>query len=67
MECFSDWVISPERERYVAYATTNMTQREQTLQLSSRFDECHSVVVVFLNSGGDREDVGIKDDVLGWK
>ena len=29
------------------------------------FDEVHRVVVVLLHAGGDGEDVGIEDDVLG--
>ena len=35
------------------------------LDLARRFDEGDRVVVVFLDAGGDGEDVGVEDDVLG--
>ena len=35
------------------------------LDPAHRLDEVHPVVVVLLDAGGHREDVGVEDDVLG--
>ncbi len=42
-----------------------MAEGEAPLELAGRLDEGHRVTIVFLDAGGDREHVGIEDDVLG--
>ena len=34
------------------------------LDVACGFDEVNAVVIVFLDAGGDREDVGVEDDVF---
>ena len=41
------------------------TPRAALLDLARRLDEVDAVVVVLLDAGGDGEDVGVEDDVLG--
>ncbi len=41
-----------------------MRVRQALLDLARGLDEIHRVVVVFLDAGGDREDIRVEDDVL---
>ena len=42
-----------------------LTRRQRRLDAPGRLEVVHRVVVVLLDAGGDREDVGVEDDVLG--
>ena len=42
-----------------------MGEREAALEFAGGLDEGDGVVVVLLDAGGDGEDVGVEDDVLG--
>jgi len=44
-----------------------MHMRELLLDLTRRLDKRDAIAVVLLDPGRNGEDVGIKDDVLGWK
>ena len=58
-------VVSPEREGDVAYASADVGEWETPPELARRLDERDSVAVMLLDAGGDGEDVGVEDDVLG--
>src|SRR2546427_9897681 len=60
-------VVAAERERDVADPPADLAARQHRLDLPSRLDEGHGVVVVLLDAGGDRQHVRIEDDVLWWK
>ena len=62
---FAYGVVAPERERDVGHATGDVAVRKTPLELARRLDEGHGVTIVFLDAGGDGEDVGVEDDVLG--
>ena len=64
---FSHSVVAAERERNVADAAGGVNEGIGGLQPTHGVDEVAPVGVVFLNAGGDREDVGIEDDVFGGK
>ncbi len=57
-------VVAAERERHVAHAAGDLGVRQGLLDLAGGFDEVDAVVVVFLDAGGDGEDVGVEDDVF---
>ena len=57
-------VVAAERERDVADAAADAGMGEGFLDPRRRRDEVDGVVVVFLDPGGDGEDIGIEDDVL---
>ena len=40
---------------------------QRTFYLTRGLNEIHRIVAVILDPGGDSEDIGIEDDVLGWK
>ena len=58
-------LVAAERERYVAHAARDMRVRATLADLARGLDERHAVAVVLFNAGGDRENVGIEDDVFG--
>src|SRR5579862_2674809 len=60
-------VVAAERERHVAHPATHERARQLGLEATRGLDESETVGVVLLDSGGDREDVGIEDDVVGRK
>ncbi len=44
-----------------------MDVRAARLDLAARLDEVDAVIVMLFDAGGDREDIGVEDDVLGRK
>ncbi len=58
-------LIAAEAERNVGDAARDVRVLEFALDAARRLDEIDGVVVVFFDSGRDREDVGIEDDVFG--
>ena len=58
-------VVAPERERDVRDAARGLGVGEGRGDLTHRLDKVDAVVVVLLDAGGDGEDVGVEDDVLG--
>src|SRR4029079_5973898 len=58
-------VVAAKGERQVADAAADAYARAGDLQHADGFDEVHRVVVVFLESGGNSEDVQVEDDVEG--
>ena len=58
-------LVAAEAEADVGDAAGDMAVRMPPLQFAAGFDEGHGIAVVFLDAGGDREHVGIEDDVLG--
>ena len=58
-------LVAAEGEGEVADAARDLDVGAALLDLARRLDEVDAVVVVLLDAGGDGEDVGIEDDVLG--
>src|SRR5215212_2101539 len=58
-------VVAPERERDVRDAARGPGVGEGRGDLTHSLDKVNAVVVVLLDAGGDGEDVGVEDDVLG--
>ena len=58
-------LVATEGEGQVGYAAGNMDVRQRRGDLARRLDEIDAVIVMLLDTGGDREDVGIEDDILG--
>ena len=56
-------VVAAKRERQVADAAADLHSRARRLDEARGLDVVHGVVVVLLEARGDREDVGIEDDV----
>src|SRR5207244_10882790 len=63
MDRFADDVVAAERERQIADAAADLHAGASRLDDAGRFDEVDRVLVVLFESGSDREDVGIEDDV----
>ena len=57
-------LVAAEGERQVRHAARDVHERHLLLDAPRRLDEGEPVAVVLLDAGGDREDVGIEDDVL---
>jgi hypothetical protein len=60
-------VVAPEAERDVGNAARHLGARQVLLDPARGLDEVHRVVVVLFDAGGNREDVGVEDDVFGRK
>ena len=60
-------LVAAEGERQVRHAARDVHVRQLRLDLARRLDEGDAVGVVLLDAGGDGEDVGVEDDVLGRK
>ena len=58
-------VVAAEAEAHVADAARDLGARQVPLDPARGLDEVDRVVVVLLDAGGDGEDVGVEDDVLG--
>ncbi len=58
-------LVAAERERQVGYAAGDVNVRQVRPDPARRLDEGDTVTVVLLHPGGDGENVGIEDDVLG--
>ena len=67
MHGFAHRVVAAERERHVADAAAHQGMGKFRLDAPGGFDEGERVVVVFLDTGGDGEDIRVEDDVFGRK
>ena len=65
MHGFAQRIIAAEREREVADASAHFCKREVLLDPFYSFDEIDGVVVMFLNTRGNGQDVGIEYDIFG--
>src|SRR5215203_2559134 len=65
MDRLSDRIVSPECEGDVAHSAADQGVRQGLLNAASCLDVVDGVVVVLLDAGGDRENIGIEDYVLG--
>ena len=61
----TDRVVAPEGERDVGDAAADLRAGEVLLDPAGGLDEVLAVGGVLLDAGGDGEDVGVEDDVLG--
>ena len=57
-------VISPEREGKVADTTAHLRSRQMLLDPFYRPDEGQRITVVLLDARSDRQDIGIKNNIL---
>src|SRR5690606_17190031 len=57
-------VVATEGEGHVGYAAGGQRIRQLIADIGAGLDEVHRVVVVFLDAGGDGEDVRVEDDVF---
>ena len=57
-------LIAAEGEGDVGQSAGDVTARQGFTNAPRGLDEGHGIIVMFLNSGGHRKDVGIKDDVF---
>ena len=58
-------VVAAEREGHVGHAAADPRLRELRLEAARRLEERDRVAGVLLDARGDREDVGVEDDVVG--
>ena len=61
----ADRLVATERERQVRHAARHVREGEVLADPARRLDVRQAVAVVLLDAGGDGEDVGVEDDVLG--
>ena len=64
---FTHGVVPAEGERNIGETTAGLGTGKGLLDLTHGFDEVDGVVVVLLDAGRNRQDIRIKDDVLGIK
>ncbi len=64
MDGLAHEVVAAEREREVADAAADLHARARRFDDLRRLDEVDRVLVVLFEARGDREDVGIEDDVV---
>jgi hypothetical protein len=62
---FAHRLVAAEGEADVGDAAADLGAGQVSLDPARGLDEVDRVVVVFLDAGGYREDVGVEDDVLG--
>ena len=62
---FPHRVVAAEREAHVGDPAADFRAGQVLLDPAGGVDEVDRVVVVLLDAGGDGEDVGVEDDVLG--
>src|SRR5258707_6928509 len=67
MHRFAHAIIAAERKREVGYAARNMREGQRLADARHRIDIGAPVIIVLLDSRRDSENIGIEDDVLGWK
>ncbi len=60
----TDGIIPTEGEGDITESSARLGTRKRCLDLTHRLNEVNGVVVVFLNAGRNREDIGIENDVL---
>src|SRR3546814_2408098 len=64
---FAHRVVAAEGERHVGYAAGGQRVGQVVANVGAGLDEVDCVVVVFLDAGGDGEDVRVEDDVFRRK
>ena len=62
---FAHRLVAAERERQVRHTAGDVDVGQFVGDLLGGFEEVEAVAVVLFDAGGDREDVGVDDDVLG--
>ncbi len=65
VNCLAHVVVAAETETDVANAATDLGVRQVMLDPARGFDEIDRVVVVLVDTGGDRKNIGVEDDVFG--
>ena len=65
MHGFPDKIVPPEREGKIADTAADTGIRKVFLDPFHGADEIHRIGVMFINPGGNREDIGIKNDIFG--
>ena len=58
-------IIAAERKRHIGHATGHQCTGKLGFDIPRRFYELNRVVVVFLDAGGNGENIGIKNNVVG--
>ncbi len=61
---FTHRVVATERERHVGHAARGQRIRQLVADVGTGVDEIDGVVVVLFDTGGDREDVRVEDNVF---
>ncbi len=61
---FADSGVSAKREGDIADAAADFGAREEAFELAGGLDKGDGVGVVLFDTGGDGEDVGVKDDIF---
>ena len=61
----ADRLVAAERERQVRHTARHVREGEMVADPARRLDERQAVTIVLFDAGGDGEDVGVEDDVLG--
>ena len=67
MDRFPHRLVAAERERHIGNAAAHLDIRQGLLDQARGIDVIQAVIVMFLDARGDRENVGIKNDVLRRK
>ena len=67
MNRFAHWIITPERERNIRDPAGNMRVWQVLSNPAGGFNKVHRVIVVFINAGGDRKNIRVKNDILRWE
>ena len=60
-------LITPEREGDVRHPARNPSTGQGLLDAARRLDKVEGVTVVLFNAGGDRENIGVEDNVFRRK
>ena len=60
-------VVAAERKRQIRDAPGDMCVRQFGADALGRLDKGHCIAIMLFNPRGNREDVGIEDDVFGRK
>src|SRR3546814_4330562 len=60
-------LVAAERETEVGEPARNMDVRTACAYLLDGLDEIERITAMLIDAGGDGEDIGIEDDVLGRK
>ena len=57
-------VVASEGERYVGETSASAATRAAFFDFLDGIDEVHSIVIMFLHTSGDCEDIKVEDDIL---
>ena len=64
MNGLTDIIVSSERERQIAHASTHMCPRQIAPDPSGSFDKVHRIMVMFLHSRSNGQHIRIENDVM---